>query len=241
MQIASARDELTSPTGLRLVMRRHPLFSFFFMAYAFSWIVWIPFVLAVWHIMPTNTFSALTFPIGTFLGPTLSAFIMTSIMEGDVGLGRLLHRFAFWRVGLRWYLFILLGIPALSVLGIIVLPGALASFKAPTPIFLVECLEQVFVAELRSFAWNPPPCCSMDLLASAAFPDAGAAWRTRNHLRDLPQELSYFLPALHRSRHHHYLGLQPYPRQPVHRHLVACERGRQSISTTFSSPNCDQH
>ena len=53
--------------------------------------------------------------------------------------------FAFWRVGLRWYLFILLGIPALSVLGIIVLPGALASFKAPTPIFLVQCLEQVFV------------------------------------------------------------------------------------------------
>jgi uncharacterized protein len=145
MQIASARDELTSPTGLRLVMRRHPLFSFFFMAYAFSWIVWIPFVLAVWHIMPTNTFSALTFPIGTFLGPTLSAFIMTSIMEGDIGLGRLLHRFALWRVGMGWYLFILLGIPALSVLGIIVLPGALASFKAPTPIFLVQCLEQVFV------------------------------------------------------------------------------------------------
>jgi uncharacterized protein len=126
-------------------MRRHPLVCFFVMAYAFSWIVWIPYVLSVWHVMPVNTFSAVTFPIGTFLGPALAAFIMTSVTEGDIGLGRLLHRFAFWRAGFQWYLFILLGIPALSVLGIIVLPGALASFHPPTPLFLVKYLEQFFV------------------------------------------------------------------------------------------------
>ena len=145
MRIASARDELTSATGLRATMRRHPLIAFFFMAYAFSWIVWIPYVLSIWHIIPVNTFSALTFPIGTFLGPAFSAFIMTGLLEGDSGLGRLLHRFAFWRVGLQWYLFVLLGVPALCLLGIVVLPGALASFKAPTPIFLVHSLEQLFV------------------------------------------------------------------------------------------------
>jgi membrane protease YdiL (CAAX protease family) len=43
-----------------------------------------------------------------------------------------------WRVGLRSYLFALLGIPAILVLGVIVLPGALASFQglaslAPLP------------------------------------------------------------------------------------------------------------
>ena len=70
---------------------------------------------------------------------------MTGLLEGDSGLGRLLHRFAFWRVGLQWYLFVLLGVPALCLLGIVVLPGALASFKAPTPLFLVHSLEQLFV------------------------------------------------------------------------------------------------
>jgi membrane protease YdiL (CAAX protease family) len=126
-------------------MRRHPLLCFFAIAYAFSWIVWTPYVLAVWHIIPASTFTAVTFPIGTFLGPTLAAFTMTGLTEGDVGLGRLLHRFAFWRVGLRWYLFILIGIPALSLLGIAVLPGALASYRPPSSLFLVQYLEQFFV------------------------------------------------------------------------------------------------
>jgi membrane protease YdiL (CAAX protease family) len=39
----------------------------------------------------------------------------------------------------------LLGIPALLVLGIIVLPGALASFHAPGPLFLVDYLETFFI------------------------------------------------------------------------------------------------
>jgi uncharacterized protein len=132
-------------TSRRQVMQQHPLFCFFLMAYAFSWIVWVPYVLSVWHIMAVNTFTSLTFSIGTFLGPTLAAFIMTGITEGDVGLGRLLRRFVLGRVGIQWYLFILLGIPALSLLGIIALPGALASFQAPRPLFLVGYLEQFFV------------------------------------------------------------------------------------------------
>jgi uncharacterized protein len=146
MQIVSASDQLTpSSTGLKQMMRRHPLFCFFFMSYAFSWIVWVPYVLSIWHVLPVNTFSIVSFPIGTFLGPALAAFLMTGLTEGDVGLGRLLHRFAFWRAGFSWYLFILLGIPVLSLLGILALPGALAGFVAPKPIFLVNSLEQLFV------------------------------------------------------------------------------------------------
>ncbi len=50
---------------------------------------------------------------------------------------RLLHRYIQWRAGWQWYLFILLGIPALLVLAIMVLPGALASFHGLPPLFLV--------------------------------------------------------------------------------------------------------
>ena len=37
--------------GLKQVMRQHPLFFFFLMSYAFSWIVLIPYVLSVWGIL----------------------------------------------------------------------------------------------------------------------------------------------------------------------------------------------
>jgi membrane protease YdiL (CAAX protease family) len=72
--------------------------------------------------------------VGVFLGPTLSAFIMTGTTEGRAGIRRLLRRFVLWRVGLRWYLFVLIGPPVLAVLGTIVLPGALASFQTPDPL-----------------------------------------------------------------------------------------------------------
>jgi membrane protease YdiL (CAAX protease family) len=39
----------------------------------------------------------------------------------------LLRRIVRWRVGLRWYLFALVGLPAVMVLATIIRPGALAS------------------------------------------------------------------------------------------------------------------
>jgi membrane protease YdiL (CAAX protease family) len=37
-----------------------------------------------------------------------------------------------WRLGVGWYLFALLGIPAIYTIGILTVPGALASFTMPT-------------------------------------------------------------------------------------------------------------
>jgi membrane protease YdiL (CAAX protease family) len=115
------------------VLARHPLVFFFLIAYAGSWLVWMPLVLS------EDGVGLLSFrgPIGlsaavviaTFVGPFLSAFIMTGITEGRAGIGRLLGRFVLWRVGLGWYLFALFVVPAIIVLGAIVLPGALASFQ----------------------------------------------------------------------------------------------------------------
>ena len=68
------------------------------------------------------------FAIGPFAGPFLAAFIMMGVTEGREGIGRLLRRFVLWRVGLRWYLFALIGIPATQVLGVIVLTRTLPSF-----------------------------------------------------------------------------------------------------------------
>ena len=98
------------------VLARYPLVSFFVMAYAFSWIAWAPWVLGEdgAKVLPPGLSvptSAARFLLvaGIFAGPTLAAFIMTATTEGREGVRRLLGRLVLWRVGLRWYLFALLG------------------------------------------------------------------------------------------------------------------------------------
>ena len=87
-------------------------------------------------------------PVALILGPTLSAFVMTGATEGKDGVRRLLRRIVLWRVGFGWYLFVLLGIPAIVVLSTVVLPGALSSFDAaavPTTLFLYVVAGPVFL------------------------------------------------------------------------------------------------
>jgi uncharacterized protein len=79
-----------------------------------------------------------TITIASFVGPFLSAFIMTGITKGRLGIGRLLRQLVLWRMSFNWYLFALIGLPAIMMLSVIFLPGALASFQglaglAPLP------------------------------------------------------------------------------------------------------------
>ena len=54
---------------------------------------------------------------------------MTCVTEGKAGLRRFIRRIVRWRVGIQWYLFVLIGIPAIMTLGTIVLPEIRQSFK----------------------------------------------------------------------------------------------------------------
>lgn len=120
--------------NLQQWVRQHPLFSYFFLAYAFSWIVFIPYVLAEWGILQGNyTF----FYILHVFGPAIAAIVMISVTAGKAGLYELRQRIRQVRVSSKWYLFILLGIPALVMFGIIVQPGALSSFKGFTTSLLI--------------------------------------------------------------------------------------------------------
>src|SRR5919199_2723075 len=134
MTIDDASRQAASAQGSLLV--RYPLTSFFVMAFAFSWIVWSPWVLSedgaglLPFQLPDWTIGFLLLPAGILLGPTLSGFIMTGITEGREGVRRLLRRIVLWRVGFRWYLFALIGIPVVMGLGTLTLPGGLASLRS---------------------------------------------------------------------------------------------------------------
>jgi len=130
MEISKLHPQTTvASKSLKQWMLLHPLFSFFFLAYAFSWIVFIPYLLAEWGILRGDF--TVFYIIHTF-GPAVAAIVMTVIIAGKAGLDDLRQRI--WQPGAsrQWYLFILLGIPALMILGVIVQPGALENFTGLT-------------------------------------------------------------------------------------------------------------
>ena len=129
--------------GIKALLARHPLVSFFVIAYAGTWLFELPYVLSEYGVglLPTRSPVLLwTSPVSVFMGPFLSAFVMTGVTEGREGVGRFLRRFVLWRVGLRWYLFAFVGVPVIAVLSVVVMPGALASFQglgALAPLYLL--------------------------------------------------------------------------------------------------------
>ena len=121
--------------GIKALLARHPLVSFFVMAYAFTWLVWAPWVLGEdgAGLLPINisqTASGYLNATAILAGPTLSAFIMTATTEGREGVRRLLGRLVLWRVGFRWYLFALLGVPLIMLVGTMIYSGDLPNLGA---------------------------------------------------------------------------------------------------------------
>src|SRR5919112_2062854 len=102
------------------LIRRHPLISFFVLAYALSW--W-PIAFYAAGLSPS--------PIISF-GPFLAALVVLAATQGKTGVMGLLRRIVRWRVGLRWYAVALL-LPvvvtaAAAALNVLLL-GAKASFS----------------------------------------------------------------------------------------------------------------
>ena len=134
--MSSIDPTLTSSNPVQQLMQRHPLVCYFVMAYAFSWLAWVPYILSQdgLGLLPVHLTQLGLLP-GAYLGPLLSGFLMTGATEGKPGIQRLLRRFVLWRVNWFWYLFVLIGVPVILFLGDLSLPGALAILHNPFPQF----------------------------------------------------------------------------------------------------------
>jgi len=89
--------------------------------------MFLPGLLMYYGVLSLSPQAVRWFAIAGLLGPILSGLIMTGVIEGWPGIGRLVRRIVRWRVGLQWYLFALIGVPAVMVLATIIRPGALES------------------------------------------------------------------------------------------------------------------
>ena len=225
------------------ILARHPLFFFFLIAYAGAWIIEAPVVLSQTGtgLLPFTVprpLQVLAIAAATFTGPTLSAFVMTSIAEGKAGTNRLLRRYVLWRVRLRWYLFVLLAIPASEVLGAIILPGVVASYQSLTlPMTLAYPARLCFYVHpwrptrrrarlarfctaspataARSTGRKPHPGRAVGIVAPAPVLEWGLD--AAHHC-----QYRHVCPDDHRIDRHHDVGLQQREGQPAHHHVDAC-------------------
>lgn len=88
---------------MKKIIATNPLYSFFGMAFLFSWIVVMPKIL--YPALPVEPFLI----SGAFAGPFLSALIIIALADGRAGLNRFGRRYVQWRAGLIWWLFVLIG------------------------------------------------------------------------------------------------------------------------------------
>ena len=72
---------------------RHPLVGFFVLAFALTWLLFLPWMASGSDGIPWFTF-----------GPALAGFAIAALTDGWVGVKRLLSAIGRWRVAPIWYL-----------------------------------------------------------------------------------------------------------------------------------------
>ena len=100
-----------TPSRITTTTRAFPLVAYFVLAYMLSWIILVPAGLGL---LPNS--AAILAWLAPF-GPAVAAFVVTALTGGRPAVGQLLRRLVQWRVGVGWYLLVLLGIPLIELLG----------------------------------------------------------------------------------------------------------------------------
>ncbi len=102
-------------SGIKNVIKKHPLLSFAILAYLITAVVDLPVYTTPLGVFPFTMPEALQFGInavGTF-GPTIAAIIVAWTISGMSGVRDVLKRLTIWKVGLKWYA-AAIGIPLIA-------------------------------------------------------------------------------------------------------------------------------
>ncbi len=123
---------------LTAMIRRHPLVTYFTLAFAISWGGGLLAIGGSGEMTGTTPASDPRFVyalIAMLAGPSLAGILMTALVHGRAGLRDIRSRLLAWRVGMRWYATALLTAPtlmlatllALSSISDAFLPGVVAT------------------------------------------------------------------------------------------------------------------
>lgn len=127
-----------SKSGPSSLIQHHPLACFFVLAYAISWALWLPLVISG-DDSPTGLGFVLLL-LGSLV-PSAAAIALVAVQHGKAGVRTLLRRLLIWRVGVGWWVAIVL-LPTLVLVAVglsvllggdspdvtVAIPGAVALF-----------------------------------------------------------------------------------------------------------------
>ena len=108
------------------VLQAHQLIAYFVLAYGVSWGI----LLVLYGQMHAN---AQTVIFVQTLGPTIAARIVLTATGGDPAYRAMRRGGRKWRVGIRWYLIAILGLPVACLAAVAVLPGGVDALRGATP------------------------------------------------------------------------------------------------------------
>lgn len=147
MSLSTASDP-TSTVLLKRLIKLHPLTAYFILAYLYAWISWLPLVLSrnglgVLSFVPSAGWMYALEVLGSLVGPTLAAFLVTHATLGKEGVRQLLRKYIQRPLHLRWYFVILAGTPLL-----VVIAASIASFFGGSPDLLTQRGLMLFIGYL---------------------------------------------------------------------------------------------
>ncbi len=126
MNAVTTPSQPLSASFVKRLLSRYPLAGYFTLTFAGAWLALLPLLLDTHGIglVPITLPDVVFFILAGLAGPTLAAFVMTAVTGGKAGVRQLLRRYVLWRVGIQWYLLVLLGPPLVLLLGETVFLGA---------------------------------------------------------------------------------------------------------------------
>lgn len=125
------------------LLQRHPLAVFFALTYAVAWLLWAPLVIFR-DSMPGGVGFILAL-LGT-LAPSTVAVVIVARLHGKPGVRRLFGRLLIGRVGIRWYVALLL-VPVLGLIALglsVLLGGSTAGMNTTVIAVLIGFVFSIF-------------------------------------------------------------------------------------------------
>lgn len=119
--------------NIKSIIQRHPLVSFFVLAYSITWSAILIFLTSKgFQLANLQIQDGLIIFVMMFLGPSTSALILTAALDGRNGLREMWTRLTRWQVGFTWYVVALLTVPLLTLVIISALSALISPVYAPS-------------------------------------------------------------------------------------------------------------
>ena len=138
---------------LQALVERHPLTSYFVLAYTLAWggVIAVTASLGASGAAPTPAETGMV-ALPLLFAPGAAAAALTALAEGRPGLREMWARMTHWRVGARWYVLALAVMPLAVLLILSTLSSVVSPVYAPT--LALMGLAGLFAGYLEEIGWT---------------------------------------------------------------------------------------